>query len=73
MLGIIFVYLQKILANMNLNFNTNIFGLYGVCFGVNYWNSVMDYNTEENEETEHCLQFFFAIVGVSFVWYTDNK
>ena len=51
---------------MNINFNTTIFALFGICFGANYWSSNMDDNFGETDltgETEHCLQFFIAVVG----------
>ena len=78
MLGIIFVYLQKILEqinifNMRLNFNTIIYPIYGFCVGVNYWDSAMDHVVLESEvenETEHCLEFHFGIFAISFVWYS---
>ena len=43
---------------MNINFNTTIFAIFGICFGANYWNSNMDDNFGETDltgETEHCL------------------
>ena len=52
---------------MNINFNTTIFALFGICFGANYWNSNMDDDFGETDltgETEHCLQFFIAVVGM---------
>lgn len=61
---------------MNINFNTTIFAIFGICFGANYWNSKMDDNFGETDltgETEHCLQFFIAVVGISFVWFTQDK
>ena len=78
MLGIIFVYLQKILEqinifNMRLNFNTIIYPIYGFCVGVNYWDSAMDHVVLESEvenETEHCLELHFGIFAISFVWYS---
>jgi hypothetical protein len=48
---------------MNINFNTTIFALFGICFG----------ETDLTGETEHCLQFFIAIVGISFVWFTQDQ
>ena len=79
MLGIIFVYLQKILEqinifNMRLNFNTIIYPIYGFCVGVNYWDSAMDHVVLESEvenQTEHCLELHFGIFAISFVWYSN--
>ena len=76
MLGIIFISLQQILEIMNINFNTTLFAIYGICFGANYWNSNMydDFGeTDLTGETEHCLQFFIAVLGISFVWFTQDE
>ncbi|QDP55026.1 MAG: hypothetical protein Unbinned96contig1002_36 [Prokaryotic dsDNA virus sp.] len=59
---------------MRLNFNTSIYNIIGVVFGVNYWSSSMD-DEFLNEatisgEVEHELQFFLLVVGFSFTWYT---
>jgi len=73
MLGIIFVSLRKILGVMRLNFNTVIYPIYGLCVGVNYWDSAMDHVVLESEvenEVEHCLELHFLIFAISFVWYT---
>ena len=75
MLGIIFVYLQKILLVMRLNFNTIIYPIYGCLIGVNYWNSLMEHVVIESaaeDADEHCLEFHLFVIGISFVWYTEK-
>lgn len=75
MLGTIFVYLQKNIGKMIVNFETIIFPIYGLMFGINYWNSEMNEDEDESEmydDTQHCLQFMFLFMGISFVWY-QNK
>lgn len=54
-----------------INFETIIFPIYGLMIGANYWNSKMDQEdeTEILNENQHCLQFMFLFVGISFVWY----
>tara|TARA_R100000935_G_C2745008_1_gene127430 strand:- start:280 stop:465 length:186 start_codon:yes stop_codon:yes gene_type:complete len=61
---------------MIFNFNTIIFPIYGFMLGANYWNSEMNEDFDENDlinETEHCLQFMFLFVGISFVWYKEKN
>jgi len=58
-----------------LNFNTVIYPIYGLCLGINYWNSELDFVAIESQldgETEHCLQIELFIVGISFIWYTKS-
>ena len=52
-------------------FELRFFPIYGLVFGVNYWDSYMDYDEfiEEDGESVHMVQFFFFIGGVSFMWY----
>lgn len=60
---------------MIFNFETIIFPIYGAMLGVNYWNSEMDDNFDQDEilkEKQHCLQFMFFIAGISFVWYSEK-
>ena len=48
---------------MNINFNTTIFAIFGICFGANYWNSNMDDDFGETDltgETEHCLAILYC-------------
>jgi len=47
-----------------------IFPIYGLTFGFNYWNSDMDgFEDEELFETEHLLQVLIGIFGISFhIW-----
>lgn len=43
--------------------------------GINYWDSDMDENLDEDDilnEKQHCLQFMFLIAGISFVWYSKK-
>ena len=59
---------------MIYNFETIIFPIYGAMFGVNYWDSTMSEDFDENEllnESQHCLQFMFLFIGISFVWYKN--
>lgn len=42
-----------------------LFPIYGVMLGVNYWNTELD--TDDNvEEVEHLIQIMFFIIGISF-------
>jgi len=43
-----------------------LFPIYGVMLGVNYWNANMDTEHEEDLEVEHLIQIMFFIVGISF-------
>lgn len=43
--------------------------MYGLVFGVSYWNSDMDaFEDEEIEEMENMIQFFFGFFGISIIW-----
>lgn len=60
---------------MIFNFETIIFPIYGLMFGINYWDSDMDENKNEIQiepYKEHYLQFMFLFIGVSFVWYKEK-
>lgn len=60
---------------MIVNFETIIFPIYGLMIGANYWNSEMNEDEDESkiyDDTQHCLQFMFFFMGISFVWY-QNK
>lgn len=63
------------MESMIFNFETIIFPIYGLMIGVNYWDSDMDENLDEDDilnEKQHCLQFMFLIAGISFVWYSKK-
>ncbi len=42
-----------------------LFPIYGVMLGVNYWNTEFD-TDEDVEEIEHLVQIMFFIIGISF-------
>jgi len=42
------------------------FPIYGFMVGLNYWNSKMDYLTNDDEETEHLFQILIGVIGISF-------
>lgn len=47
-----------------------LFPIYGLMVGVNYWNSKMD--DDSVGETEHLFQILIGIIGISFhVWKED--
>lgn len=47
-----------------------LFPVYGLMLGFNYWNTTMDeFEDEEAEEVEHLFQFIIGIIGISVhVW-----
>lgn len=45
-----------------------IFPIYGLNVGVNYWDSDMDDSTER-EQKEYLIQVMFGIIGISFHWW----
>jgi hypothetical protein len=47
-----------------------LFPIYGLMFGVNYWNTTMD--DEPALETEHLFQIMIGIIGISFHYWTQN-
>lgn len=60
---------------MIFNFETIIFPIYGLMFGINYWDSDMNENKNEIQiepYKEYYLQFMFLFIGVSFVWYKEK-
>lgn len=52
-----------------------LFPIYGVMLGFNYWNTSLDQFEEEedNEETEHLFQIMFFIIGISLHFWTQKK
>ena len=51
-------------------FEVKFFPIYGVALGVNYWDSTMDIENDDVDETVHMLQIFTLIFGFSIIWYT---
>ena len=49
-------------------FNVVFFPIYGAAIGVNYWDSFME-NNDEQEKSEHMIQIFLLVFGISFIWY----
>lgn len=47
-----------------------IFPIYGLAFGINYWDSNMDEEEMQEDETVHVLQIFLSMFGFSIVWYS---
>jgi hypothetical protein len=50
-----------------------LFPIYGLMFGLNYWNDTMDDNDEIYEDCQHIIQLMFLIFGISFIWYEKYK
>lgn len=44
--------------------------LFGIVFGVNYYNSEMD-GINEGAFKKHTIEVFLLLVGMNFNWYTD--
>ena len=42
-----------------------LFPIYGVMVGLNYWNTDMD-SDNDDVEVEHLIQIMFFIIGISF-------
>jgi len=43
--------------------------MYGLVFGVSYWNTEMDaFEDEEIEEDESMIQIFCGFFGISIIW-----
>jgi hypothetical protein len=42
------------------------FPIYGFMLGLNYWNTDLDPDNQETDETEHLVQFMIGIIGISF-------
>jgi hypothetical protein len=46
-----------------------LFPIYGLCFGFNYWNSDLDFDDDYELETEHLVQLMIGFIGISFhIW-----
>jgi nitrogen fixation-related uncharacterized protein len=51
-----------------------LFPIYGVMLGFNYWNTSLDqFEEEDNAETEHLFQIMFFIIGISCHFWTQKK
>jgi hypothetical protein len=48
-----------------------LFPIYGIMFGVNYWNSKMD-GDEGSIEVEHLFQIIIGIIGISFHYWKED-
>ena len=49
-----------------------LFPIYGIMLGINYWNNTMDAEYDDHHETEHLVQFMFLIVGISFHYWESR-
>jgi len=49
-----------------------LFPIYGIMVGINYWNNTMDAEYDDHHETEHLVQFMFLIVGISFHYWESR-
>jgi len=46
-----------------------LFPIYGFMVGFNYWNTKMEIEDDNLEETEHLFQLMIGIIGISFhIW-----
>ena len=52
-------------------FEFQFFPVYGFAVGVNYWDSTMDDDEVNVNDTQHMVQFFVFIFGLSIIWYKD--
>ena len=52
-------------------FEFQFFPVYGFVVGVNYWDSTMDDDEVNENDTQHMIQFFVFIFGLSIIWYKD--
>jgi len=51
-----------------------LFPIYGLCVGVNYWDTHMkpeDDPHPEDESPEYMIQLFIVFFGISFHWWQD--
>ena len=71
-------YIKKKSGNIICTFIKNIkmfefqfFPVYGFAVGVNYWDSTMDDDEVNENDTQHMIQFFVFIFGLSIIWYKD--
>ena len=52
-----------------MNWEIIFFPMYGIVFGVSYWNSDMDaFEDDETEEDESMIQIFLGFCGISIIW-----
>lgn len=52
-----------------MNWEIMFFPMYGIVFGVSYWNTYMDaFEGEEINEEENMIQIFFGFFGISIIW-----
>ena len=54
--------------------HVKIFPIYGMTFGVNYWDTNMlpeDDPHPEDLSPEYMIQVFIGIFGISFHWWSD--
>ena len=52
-----------------MNWEIMFFPMYGLVFGVSYWNTEMDaFEDEEIEEDESMIQIFCGFFGISIIW-----
>lgn len=62
---------------MQIKFNNmyvTLFPIYGLCVGINYWDTFMkpeDDPHPEDESPEYMIQLFIGIFGISFHWWRD--
>jgi hypothetical protein len=49
-----------------------LFPIYGLMVGVNYWNSKMDGDDDSAGETEHLFQILIGIIGISFHFWKED-
>jgi hypothetical protein len=50
-----------------------MFPIYGLMFGINYWNTSLDGEPmQEGEEVEHLFQIMIGIIGISFHHWTQR-
>lgn len=59
---------------MQIKFNNmyvTLFPIYGLSFGVNYWDTHMQEEEDRPETPEYMIQFLIGIFGISFHWWQD--
>lgn len=48
------------------------FPIYGLMFGMNYWNTDLDPDNEHTDEVEHLFQLMIGIIGISFHYWSPR-
>lgn len=47
------------------------FPIYGLSFGINYWDTHMQEEEDQPDTPEYMIQVLIGIFGISFHWWQD--